>query len=232
MPVRRPLPASRWLIRRAVVVLPLVPVTATTGMRPSSPCAKRVSITASPTARPRPKEGEMCMRRPGAALTSTTPPCCSSSGRSTFSQTMSTPQMCRPTICAASTARAATSGCTVSVTSVAVPPVERLALLRSTTRWPSAGTLSGVRPCASRRPIGDVVEPDLGQRGRMAFAAARVLVDRVDQFANRSWCRRRSPAADRGGPRPPGGRPRPAGGSRSRAGISRPSPRHSTAAES
>jgi hypothetical protein len=134
-------------------------------MRPSSPCANSVSITASPTARPRPNEGEMCMRRPGAAFTSTTPPCCSSSGRSTFSQTMSTPQMCRPTICAASTARAATSGCTVSVTSVAVPPVDRLALLRSTTRWPRAGTLSGVRPCASSRP--------------MAMSSRRILVSEV-----------------------------------------------------
>ena len=110
MPVTMPLDMKRWLMSRAVVVLPLVPVTATTGMRPSSPSAKSWSITASPTARPRPKDGLMCIRRPGAAFTSTMPPCCSSSGRMTFSHTMSTPQMCSPTICAASTARAAISG--------------------------------------------------------------------------------------------------------------------------
>ena len=45
------------------------------------------------------------MRRPGAALTSTMPPPCSSSGWSTLSHTTSTPQMSSPTICAAATAR-------------------------------------------------------------------------------------------------------------------------------
>ena len=45
-------------------------------------------------------------------------------------------------MCAAATARAATSGCTSSVTSVAVPPVDRLALLRRMTRWPTGGTES------------------------------------------------------------------------------------------
>ncbi len=48
--------------------------------------------------------------------------------------------------------------------------------------WP--GTDSGVRPCTSQPREGDVVEADLGQRGGVAFAAPRVCVDDVDQFAH------------------------------------------------
>ena len=152
MPTRRPCVAKMCEIRRVVVVLPLVPVTATTGMRPSSPGPNSRSTMGTPTLRGLPNEGARCMRRPGAALTSTMPPFCSSSGLSMVSQTTSTPQMCRPTQAAASMARAAISGCTSSVTSVALPPVDRLALLRSTTRWPWAGMESGLRPSAAMRP--------------------------------------------------------------------------------
>jgi hypothetical protein len=53
--------------------------TATTGIRPSSPSGNMLEIIASPTGRPLPNDGLMCMRRPGAALTSTMPPPCSSS---------------------------------------------------------------------------------------------------------------------------------------------------------
>ncbi len=84
------------------------------------------------------------MRRPGAAFASTMPPPCSASERLTFSQTKSTPQMSSPIIWAAVIAQAATSGCTSSVTSVAVPPVDRLALLRRTTRAPFGGVDSAV----------------------------------------------------------------------------------------
>ena len=165
MPTRRPWLFSRWAVRRTVVVLPLVPVTAITGTRPLPPSGYMWSITALPTSRPLPNEGLTCMRRPGAALTSTMPPFCSSSGLMTVSHTTSTPQMSRPTVCAASMARAATSGCTLSVTSVAVPPVDRLALLRRMTRWPGIGTESGVRFCAARRAS--------------AMASMRILVSEV-----------------------------------------------------
>ncbi|KAL02702.1 ATP-grasp domain protein [Bordetella holmesii CDC-H635-BH] len=73
-----------------------------------------------------------------------TPPCCSSKGRWTVSATTSTPQISRPIMRAAVTARAANSGWTSSVTSVAEPPVLRLALLRNTTRAPAGGVDSGV----------------------------------------------------------------------------------------
>ncbi|MNL22773.1 hypothetical protein D3C87_1441330 [compost metagenome] len=48
---------------------------------------------------------------------------------------------------AADTARAAISGWTSSVTSVADPPVLRLALLRRKIRVPGAGTESASKPC-------------------------------------------------------------------------------------
>ena len=40
MPTRRPVPRRMWAMKRVVVVLPLTPVTATMGMRPSSPVGK------------------------------------------------------------------------------------------------------------------------------------------------------------------------------------------------
>ena len=83
-------------MKRVVVVLPLTPVTAQTGMRPSSPSGKSVSTMASPTGREMPTEGCRCIRSPGAALTSTTTPPCSSSGRLMSPATTSTPAMSSP----------------------------------------------------------------------------------------------------------------------------------------
>ena len=68
-------------MNRVVVVLPLVPVTATIGMRPLWPSANIVSMIASPTGRGLPLDGSMCIRKPGLALTSMIMPPCSSSGR-------------------------------------------------------------------------------------------------------------------------------------------------------
>ena len=165
MPTRSPWVRSKCEVRRTVVVFPLVPVTAITGTRPSSPFGNIVAMTASPTSRPLPKDGLRCMRKPGAAFTSTTPPLCSSMGCRTDSHTTSTPQISRPTIWAAAMARAATSGCTSSVTSVAVPPVERLALLRKMTRVPLAGTEFSSKPCSLRRFL--------------AMSSRRILVSEV-----------------------------------------------------
>ncbi len=47
----------------------------------------------------------------------------------------------------ARTAMSRLSGWMTSVTSVAVPPVDRFAVLRRSTTWPAAGTESAVRPC-------------------------------------------------------------------------------------
>jgi hypothetical protein len=113
------------------------------------------------------------------------------------------------------------------VTSVAVPPVLRLALLRRTTRWPLAGHASRGR--GRRRPAWrarDVVEADPRQRGGVPLAAAAGRGSPRRPAACTVCCavaghQRR--VAARGGHQPVS-RP-PAGGSRCRAGSARPSPR-------
>jgi hypothetical protein len=178
MPVRRPpLAVSRWAIRRTVVVLPLVPVTATTGMRPSSPSSNMEEMIASPTARPLPKDGDRCMRRPGAALTSTMPP-----------------------FCVLDRLEHAVAH-QVDAADVQAHHVRRFDRARRHFRMHVVGDVGGRAAggqvgvvaqdhalAARRHRVGqitllgqagqrDVVEADLGQRGGMAVAAARVAVD-------------------------------------------------------
>jgi hypothetical protein len=52
------------------------------------------------------------------------------------------------------------------------------------TRWPLAGTDSGVSPALGQAGQGHLIEADFGQRGGVAFAAAGVAVDPLDQLAN------------------------------------------------
>ena len=59
---------------RAVVVLPLVPVTAAIGTRPEAPGGNSMSTTGAATSRGVPSLGATCMRKPGAAFTSQMPP--------------------------------------------------------------------------------------------------------------------------------------------------------------
>ncbi|MCY1299751.1 hypothetical protein D9M70_492900 [compost metagenome] len=137
-PVCLPDSCSRRATRRATTVLPLVPVTPTTGMRPQSSCSdsgNRWLTMARPTGRGVPSAGLMCISRPGPALTSTMAPRCSASGREMSSATRSTPAMSSPTTRAASDACAATLGWTRSVTSKATLPLRWISTVR-----PSAGT--------------------------------------------------------------------------------------------
>ena len=131
------------------VLLPLVPVTAATGIRPSLPDAKSVSTIAAPTFRGVPTVGSKCILSPGPAFTSMTTPRCDSSDCVMSAVTISMPATSSPMIRAASTARAATSGWMMSVTSSLVPPVLRLAFCRRNTVRPAAETLSGVSPCSA-----------------------------------------------------------------------------------
>ena len=93
---------------------------------------------------------------------------------------MSMPHTSRPPA-AARQHIAATSGWTRSVTSVLVPPVDRLALRRSVTTCPARGTDPGWQ--ALRRKVGQgvVVERDPGQRPRVPLAPARVGIGLPDQ---------------------------------------------------
>ena len=183
MPTRWPAAPSRCAVRRTVVVLPLVPATATTGMRPSSPSAYMLAMMASPTLRPLPKDGFRCMRRPGAALTSTTPPCCSSSGYSTLSATMSTPQMSRPIIRAADT-RARHLGMDLVGHVGGRAAGAQVGVVAQEDQRARGRHGIGVIALFLQRGQGDVVEADLGQRGGVAVAAQRVGVDLLDQLAD------------------------------------------------
>ena len=85
---------------RATVDLPLVPVMAMTGTRAGVPRGHSISMIGLATSRGAPSEGSMCMRSPGAALTSITPPPVSRTDRAMSGQTKSTPQTSSPTIIA------------------------------------------------------------------------------------------------------------------------------------
>ena len=130
---------------------------------------------APPTSRGAPVLGWWCMRMPGprSARRSLTTGraaarCRASSGRR---------RRCRGPRRGPRARRPGThSGCTRSVTSSAVPPVERFALSRSQTVRPSSGTDSGSSPCVREMHESGVVEPYRRQRLLVAFASPRILV--------------------------------------------------------
>ena len=92
--------------------------------------------------------------------------------------------MSRPTILAASTAAAATAGWTRSVTSMAVPPVLRLALRRISTVGAGRRHRLGREPLIGQHRQGDRVELDLAQHGGVVLAAAGIGVDLLDQLGH------------------------------------------------
>ena len=80
MPTLRPRPLKMCAIMREVVVLPLVPVTATIGTRDWAPGGKSRSTTGLAMNCGSPTVGCVCMRKPGAALTSQMAPPVSRTG--------------------------------------------------------------------------------------------------------------------------------------------------------
>ena len=97
-----------------------------------------------------PSVGWVCIRNPGAALTSTMPPPVSRTGVAMSGQMKSMPAMSRPTTRAAVSAISTLSGWASIVRSIDVPPVDMLPVSASFTKAPAAGTLSGVRPWSAR----------------------------------------------------------------------------------
>ena len=110
IPTRRPISLRMWAIIRTVVVLPFVPVTATIGMRAGVPDGKRPSITGRATYCGSPSVGWVCIRKPGAALTSTIAPPVSRTGVAMSGQMKSMPATSRPMIRAAVSAISTLSG--------------------------------------------------------------------------------------------------------------------------
>ena len=153
MPTLRPMPLKMWLIIRLVVVLPLVPVTATIGIRDVAPGGKSMSTTGLAMNCGSPIVGWVCIRKPGAALTSQIAPPASRTGSVMSGQMKSMPAMSRPTIRAASSAISTFSGCASKVRSMEMPPVDMLPVSASLTISPSAGTDSRVCPWSASTSI-------------------------------------------------------------------------------
>ena len=93
-----------------------------------------------------PMVGWVCIRKPGAALTSQIAPPVSRTGSVMSGQMKSMPAMSSPIIRAASSAISTFSGCASKVRSIEMPPVDMLPVSASLTISPSAGTESSVWP--------------------------------------------------------------------------------------
>ena len=134
---------------REVVVLPFVPVMLATGILVGEPGGNSISITLPATSRGSPSDGATCIRKPGAALTSTIAPPISLYDSVISAVRKSTPPTSRPTAWIALTAISRLSGCTTSVRSMAVPPVDRFAVLRRSKLSPFGNTVFSSKPAAS-----------------------------------------------------------------------------------
>ena len=154
-------------------------------MRDGVPGGNSRSMTGLATYWGSPSVGWVCIRKPGAALTSTMPPPVSRTGTSMSGQMKSMPAMSRPTTRAAVSAISTLSGWASSVRSMDVPPVDMLPVSASLTKAPSGGTSSGVRPWAREDRLGVRIEPDAGEDLLVADAPARVGVGDVHELADR-----------------------------------------------
>ena len=146
-PTLRPIFFITCAIIRTVVVLPLEPVTATIGMREGVPTGNSMSITGRATYCGSPSVGCVCIRKPGAAFTSTIAPPVSRTGRVMSGVMKSMPATSSPTTRAASSAMSTLSSCASHVRSIALPPVDMLPVDASSTIALDSGTSSRSSPC-------------------------------------------------------------------------------------
>ena len=153
IPTLRPMPLKMWAIIREVVVLPLVPVTATIGIRLGEPGGNSMSITGLAMYCGSPTVGWVCIRKPGAALTSQIAPPVSRTGWVMSGAMKSMPAMSSPITRAASSAISMFSGCASSVRSIEMPPVDMLPVSVSLIISPAGGTSSIPNPCWATRSM-------------------------------------------------------------------------------
>ena len=184
MPTLRPIPLKTCAIIRDVVVLPLVPVTATIGIRLGRPAGNSESSTGLATNCASPTVGWVCIRNPGAALTSQMAPPVSRTGSAMSGEMKSMPATSRPTTRAASSAISTLSGCASRVRSIEMPPVDMFPVSVSFTWTPSGGTSVMREALLADQLDRGVVHLDPGQHLLVADAAARVGVGLVDQLAH------------------------------------------------
>ena len=204
IPTRRPISLRMWAIIRTVVVLPFVPVTAMIGMRADEPGGNSKSMTGRATYCGSPSVGWVCIRKPGAALTSTIAPPVSRTGVAMSGQMKSMPATSRPTIRAAVSAISTLSGWASIVRSIDVPPVDMLPVRASLTRVPVGRHVVHPEALVADELLGRLVDLDPGQDLLVADAAARVAVGDVDELADRvlAVAGRPTPGRARRWPRP------------------------------
>src|SRR2546426_142826 len=104
IPTLWPIPFRMWAIIRTVVVFPFEPVTEMMGIRDGVPGGNSMSTTGLATYCGSPSVGGVCMRKPGAALTSTMAPPVSRTGLEMSGVRKSMPATSRPMTRAASSA--------------------------------------------------------------------------------------------------------------------------------
>ena len=109
-------------------------------MRAEEPAGKSESITGRATYWGSPSVGWVCIRKPGAAFTSTIAPPVSRTGVAMSGQMKSMPATSSPTIRAAVSAISTLSGWASIVRSMEVPPVDMLPVNASLTHVPAGGT--------------------------------------------------------------------------------------------
>ena len=184
IPTRRPISLRMWAIIRTVVVFPFVPVTPMIGMRAGAPGGKSRSMTGLATYCGSPSVGWVCIRKPGAALTSTIAPPVSRTGTVMSGQMKSMPATSSPTTRAAISAISTLSG---------------WASMRPIDRRPAGRHVAGEReldPLALRRHavelealrlhqgLGGRVELDPRQHLLVADAAAWVRIRSLHELAD------------------------------------------------
>ena len=184
IPTRRPMSLRMCAIIRTVVVFPFVPVTARIGMRAVVPGGKSESMTGLATYCGSPSVGWVCIRNPGAALTSTIPPPVSRTGVAMSGQMKSMP---------------ATSSPTIWCRGLGDLHVVRVGLDRAVNGCPAGRHVARQRELDPRAFGRDVVEPEalgtdklLGRRVDpdprehllVADAAPRVGIRDLDELAN------------------------------------------------
>ena len=191
MPTRRPMSLRMWAIMRTVVVLPLVPVTPMIGMRAGVPGGNSRSMTGLATYCGSPSVGLVCIRKPGAALTSTMAPPCSRTGTPMSGTMKSMPAMSRPDDPGGRLRD-------LDVLRVGVHgPVDgraaggHVAGERELDAGPLRGTESIVQPCLVDELHGRLVELDAREHLLVAEAPARVGCSRCPP-APRRCARRRA----------------------------------------
>ncbi len=153
MPTLRPRPLKMWAIIREVVVFPLVPVTAMIGTRLGAPGGNSESTTGLAMNCGSPMVGCVCIRKPGAALTSQIAPPVSRTGSVMSGQMKSMPATSRPMRRAASSAISTLSGWASRVRSIEMPPVDMLPVSASFTICSAGGTSSMPKPCSCTSAI-------------------------------------------------------------------------------